>query len=378
MSDKEVFMQVAELGDLYLYDVLISYIYPRVFVCEDTYDSKYLFYEVESKNNKDTWLVTKLAKREYYSLVDRKRSIQKAYENKKGFNLFSISKTYGDIDDIKMNFDAEERIKLLPTEPVFAEKEILDDVIQETLEVARETGATTFDIRLFPGTDRHFVPQNIMSELCTSMTSLTKSVFGRKRVETLRVATAPGSCIVRFSFPEQINLFNESDAANEMNIINGILSSESISEELDKVKDQTKFISSYTKILDSIRKTNSDVQFTTASPNSTKVSKIEMTREMVKSRYNDVKDIRRVEKDSVVLKGTLIALDTKTKRFKFQLSDGSIKSGVVTNSFLSKGSFEIPRDYDATVDIEKLYTDNDLNYKEKYCLKDLQATSTLV
>ena len=39
MSDKEVFMQVAELGDLYLYDVLISYIYPRVFVCEDTYDS---------------------------------------------------------------------------------------------------------------------------------------------------------------------------------------------------------------------------------------------------------------------------------------------------------------------------------------------------
>lgn len=374
MSDKEVFMTVTELGDLYLYDVLLAYIYPRVFVCEDIYDSKYLFYEVGSKENKDTWVVAKLTKKEYYSLVDRKKAIQKAYEHKRGFELFSITKTYGDNEDIvELAYDAKEWIKKLPVEPVFAEKEILDDVIQETLAVARETGATTFDIRLFSGTDRHFVPQNIMSDLCAAMTSLTSSVFGQKRGEALRVATAQGSCIVRFSFPEQINLFNESDAANEMNVINDILSSESISAGLEKVKDQTKFIRSYSKILDSIRKTNSDVQFTTASPNSTEVKKVEMTKEMVRSRYDDVKDIRRVETTSVVLKGSLIALDVKTKRFKLQLSDGSIKSGVVTNEFLAKGSFEIPKDYEATVDVEKLYTDNKSNYKENYCLRDLHA-----
>ncbi len=374
MSDKEVFMRVAELGDLYLYDVLLSYIYPRVFVCEDIYDSKYIFYEVGSKENKDTWVVAKLTKKEYYSLVDRKKAIQKAYEQKKGFDLFAISKTYGDSEDIvELTFDVKDWIKKLPTEPVFAEKEILDDVIQETLAVARETGATTFDIRLFPGTDRHFVPQNIMSDLCTAMTSLTSAVFGQKRGEALRVATAQGSCIVRFSFPEQINLFNESDAANEMNIINDILSSESISEGLDKVKDQTKFIRAYSKILDSIRKTNSDVQFTTASPNSTEVKKVEMSKEMVRSRYDDVKDIHRVETISEVLTGTLIALDVKAKRFKLQLLDGSIKSGVVTNDFLSKGTFVIPKVYDATVEVEKLFTDNEANYKEKYCLKDLCA-----
>lgn len=373
MSDKEVFMQVAELGNLYLYDILLSYIYPRVFVCEDIYDSKYLFYEVESNENKDTWVVSKLTKKDYYALVDRKKAIQKAYDNKKGYDIFSISKIYGDTDIVKLNYDAKEWIKKLPIEPVFAEKEILDDIIQETLEVARETGETTFDIRLFPGTDRHFVPHNIMSDLCDAMTSLTSAVFGQKRSEALRVATAKGSCIVRFSFPEQINLFNESDAANEMNIINKILSSESISEGLDKVKDQAKFIRSYSKILDSIRRTNSDVQFTTASPNSTEVKKVEMSKEMVKSRYDDVKDIRRVETESLILKGTLIALDVKTKKFKLQLSDGSIKSGVVTNDFLTKGSFEIPKYYNATVDVEKLYTDNIFNYKERYCLKDLRV-----
>ena len=41
MSDNEIFMQVKELGDLYLYDVLLEYIYPRVFICEDIFNSKY-------------------------------------------------------------------------------------------------------------------------------------------------------------------------------------------------------------------------------------------------------------------------------------------------------------------------------------------------
>ena len=44
MKNKEVFMQVQELGDLYLCDVLVSYIYPRVFVCEDKYSCKYIYF----------------------------------------------------------------------------------------------------------------------------------------------------------------------------------------------------------------------------------------------------------------------------------------------------------------------------------------------
>lgn len=372
MSDKEIFMQVKELGDLYLYDVLLEYIYPRVFVCEDIFDSKYLFYEVSSKDNRDTWIVAKVTKKEYYSLVDRKKSIQKAYEKKSGYNLFTITKSYGEEEDIiELSLDVKEWEKKLPKEPVFAEKEIIDDVAEETLEVARETGATTFDIRLFPGTDRHFVPQNILSDLCAAMTSLTSSVFGQKRGEALRVATAPGSCIVRFSFPDQINLFSETDAVNAMSVINSVLSSEVISEGLEKVKEKTKFIKSYSKILDAIRKTNSDVQFTTASPNSTEVQKIELSSSVVKNRYDDVKDICKVEKETVEIKGTLIALDIKAKKFKLQLEDGSIKSGVLTNEFLDNGSFEIPKEYIATIDIEKLINHDKYSYKEKYCLKKL-------
>ena len=91
----------------------------------------------------------------------------------------------------------------------------------------------------------------------------------------------------------------------------------------------------------------------------------------MKNRYDDVKDICKVEKETVEIKGTLIALDIKAKKFKLQLEDGSIKSGVLTNEFLDNGSFEIPKEYIATIDIEKLINHDKFSYKEKYCLKKL-------
>ena len=372
MSDKEVFMRVQELGDLYLYDVLLSYIYPRVFVCEDSYNGKYVFYEVSSKDNKDVWLVAKISKNEYYSLVDCKKAIQKVYENKTGFNLFSISKIYGENEDsIDLSLDTSEWIKKLPEKPVYAEKEIIDDVAEKTLAVARETGATTFGVRLFAGTDRHFVPQNIMSDLCSGITSLINSVFGQRREEPICVSTAAGSCVIRFSFPEQINLFNESDAANAMDVVNEVLGSETLSDGLSKVKNKESFIKSYSKILGTLRKTGSDVQFTTASPNSTQIQKVELPKDVVRSRYEDVKDIYNIEKTTEVFKGTLIGLDMKSKRFKLQLDDGTIKTGVITNEILESGTFELPKIYDATIDVEKYIDDNQKVLKEKYYLKGL-------
>ena len=312
--------------------------------------------------------------KEYYSLVDRKKAIQKAYENKTYFNLFTISKNYGEEEDVvELAFDANEWLKKLPKEPLFAEKEVLDDVVQETLDAARETGATIFDIRLFPGTDRHFVPQNIMSDLCSAMTSLTSAVFGQRRGDALRVATSQGYCVVRFSFPDQINLLNETNVNNELSIINSVLSSESISGVLEKVKDQTKFIKAYSKILDSIRKTNSAVQFTTAFPNSTKVQKVELSSEMVKCRYEYVKDIRKIEKETIVLRGILIALDINKKRFKLQLEDGSIKSGFMTNEFGVNETYELPKVYSAIIDVERFYNTGESDIKVKYCLKDLSV-----
>ena len=352
MSNKDIFMHVPQLGDLYIYDVLFAFIYPRAFVCQSEYDCKYLFYEMDSEDDKDIWLVSKITKKEYYSLVDRKKPIQKAYENKNNFELFSILKDYSNDNRIELVQDGKEWLSHLPQIPVFAEKEVNDDIANETLAVARETGNTTFDIRLFPGTDRHSVPQNILSDLCSAFTSLTSSVFGTKRSEALRVATASGSCVVRFSFPDQINLFNESNAINEMAVLNNVLSSESIYEGLNVVKDQKRFIRSYADFLNAIRKTYSDVQFSTASPNSNEVRKIKLTSDTIKNRFNDVKGIYSIEKEEIDISGKLIALDIITKRFKLQTGE-NIMSGNVELNDLNNGKFEIPMNYNAKIQVEK-------------------------
>ena len=120
MNVEEVFMHGQELGDLYLYDVLLSYIYPRVFICEDSVKDKYIFYEVSSKDNRDVWLVSKISDEDCYSLTEGKKAIQTAYENRT--DIFSVTKTYGQTKDtIEISSDVSEWVKKLPEKPVYAD-----------------------------------------------------------------------------------------------------------------------------------------------------------------------------------------------------------------------------------------------------------------
>ena len=120
MNVEEVFMQGQELGDLYLYDVLLSYIYPRVFICENSFKDKYIFYEMSSKDNRDVWLVAKISEEDCHSLAEGKKSIQTAYKDRT--DLFSVTKTYGQSKDtIEISSDVSEWVKKLPEKPVYAD-----------------------------------------------------------------------------------------------------------------------------------------------------------------------------------------------------------------------------------------------------------------
>lgn len=120
MNVEEVFMQGQELGDLYLYDVLLSYIYPRVFICENSFKDKYIFYEMSSKDNRDVWLVAKISEEDCCSLANGKKAIQTVYADRT--DLFSVAKTYGQSKDIvEISSDVSEWVKKLPEKPVYAD-----------------------------------------------------------------------------------------------------------------------------------------------------------------------------------------------------------------------------------------------------------------
>ncbi len=134
MAKKDSFMEIKELGALYIYDVLLSYIYPRIFVCEDEFEGKYLFYEMDSDESNDIWLVAKIKRSEYYDLVDKKTPVQAVYRKKEARNLFIVNKIYGKRDKIILNRDYEAWMAYLPKTDVYAEKETTSDISPETSE----------------------------------------------------------------------------------------------------------------------------------------------------------------------------------------------------------------------------------------------------
>lgn len=118
MSDTELFMHIDPLGNLYICDVILSYIYPRVFVCQNRCGQKYLFYEMDAPDDKEIWLVCKTTKSEYDDLKNHKKPIQRAYDEKNENELFSITKIG---EKISLAMDGKNWLSHLPEQPVYAE-----------------------------------------------------------------------------------------------------------------------------------------------------------------------------------------------------------------------------------------------------------------
>lgn len=371
MKEKGAFINIAGLGEMFIYDVLVSYVCPVSFVCVDEYDTKYLFYEIIDENDYIEWLASKLSKDTYYEVIDKKISIQKAF--KKSSFLIRIKKVHE--ENIATYVVApKQEFAFLPKKDVFAEKESFEDNFREqTLITARKTGMTTFDVRLYGGSDRHSVSHTFMKDICGWFNSLVSSFFGQRREERINVCTAPGSCVIRFSFPDQLNLFDEGNSIKETNILNEILNEPSINTNVQKVADKKKFVTSYTNFLNTIKKTGSDVEFITASPTSSEIQNIRLKSSTVIQRYESVKNIYKETKETIEVRGTLTALDTIKYKFKFKSDTGDSFDGIIEKRCFDQ-AYNVPYDYIAMIEITKKVDENNFTEKKSYLLKSLKHT----
>ena len=129
---KEAFCFISSLdglGNLYIKEILLYYIYPRAFVCENDKGTLYLMYELADINNTDDtdiWLTVIITPDEYYKLVNCEVSIQDIY-NLYPNDTFMIKKDYttniSEVLHLHDMVEAPEYWKQLPTKPIFAEKE---------------------------------------------------------------------------------------------------------------------------------------------------------------------------------------------------------------------------------------------------------------
>lgn len=129
---KEAFSIVSlpVLGNLYIKDILLYYIYPRAFVCKNDKGAMYLMYELADINNTDdtdVWLTVIITIDEFYKLVNCEVSIQDIY-NLYPNDTFLIKKDYTtDTAEVLHLHDMPEAPKywkqLPDKEPLFAERE---------------------------------------------------------------------------------------------------------------------------------------------------------------------------------------------------------------------------------------------------------------
>ena len=94
--------------------------------------------------------------------------------------------------------------------------------VDETLKASRNSKMTIFDIKFYEGTNRHSLPLTIFTKVPEFFKKLVGCISGKRNIP-LRVATIEGSCILRFSFDERINLFDDYNSSNEIKIINDLL-----------------------------------------------------------------------------------------------------------------------------------------------------------
>ena len=112
-------LPVPNLGVFYIKKVLFHYIYPRIFVCEKNIGKGlFLFAKMSNENNIDVWLTAKISEDEYNSLINREMSIQDAYFNKVGNDIFTVSYDYTN-EKFSYSFDVDKWLNELPKEKVY-------------------------------------------------------------------------------------------------------------------------------------------------------------------------------------------------------------------------------------------------------------------
>ena len=106
---------------LYFVKALLYYIYPRSFLCRSETDKLYVFYEMISENDIDTWLVAEITEKERATLENGSIPIQGLYSS--GHDVFSVSYDH-EKEESSASYDpadTEALVRKLPKAPVYRE-----------------------------------------------------------------------------------------------------------------------------------------------------------------------------------------------------------------------------------------------------------------
>ena len=188
-------MEVQSIGPLYLLHSFLEHDgYPLLFVCEDLYESLYLFDETADEPEFEEWVALKITRQMYHDILADRVSFRKAYNKSIGMKYYLIRHFFSDdsitckeVDDVPEHFLPKEGLYNGMLNPTNSGRLINQDIKSEskivTIEVYPENPVTGIDLKL------HY-------DLCDAYVGMLENTYGSSYI-TPRIVlnTAASFCI---------------------------------------------------------------------------------------------------------------------------------------------------------------------------------------
>lgn len=110
---REKFLEIKDIGETYITDVLLFYIYPRSFVIENNNGNMFLLYEWVDE---ESWYATQINDSEYNKILNKELSLQDAFTGKCSFIIKSINEKY-----FTEKASVSDLLNMLPKGPIYKE-----------------------------------------------------------------------------------------------------------------------------------------------------------------------------------------------------------------------------------------------------------------
>lgn len=248
-----VFLNVKRIGRLYLKETLVSYDHPLIFVCEDDYDSLYLFHEINDDDDEIEWQVVKITRQTYFDILSSKISLVHEFRREQS-TPFLLIKYYYEDEHTEMyesfNLQCKEILELKETY-----LSDFENIKTDELDLGIQGDSSILELELYPGMAIDSINIDTQNKLCKNVKNIVKNMGENSRYLDVRVGQ---SKVASYSIP----LVVTSSCAKTISAVDVTkdLAELIYKTDLSKVKEANRhqIFTSLKKIYESIQSTKAD------------------------------------------------------------------------------------------------------------------------
>ena len=346
-----VFLNIEKIGRLYLKETLVSYDHPLIFVCEDDYDSLYLFHEVNDDGDVVEWQAIKITRQTYFDILSSKISLVHEFRREQS-TPFLLIKYFYDDEHTEMSESLNLQCKgILDLKETYLSD--FENIETDKLDLGIRGDSSILELELYPGKAVDSIDIDTQNGLCKNVKTLVDGMGEDSRYLEVRVGQ---SKVASYSIP----LVVTSSCAKTISAgdVTKYLAELIYKTDLSKIKEASRpqVLKSLEKIFESVQRTKADfvIGYIKSGTQEKIYNTIHTTeyankRESIKSALEAV-IARAVPLEEVVM-GALIAFNIKSAKFRFKSKAEEYSGDIVPE--LKEKNYTVGKDTNYKAQIRK-------------------------